>query len=426
MSIPQRFPATGTDIGVSITRSVTLHRIGIRLSFDSRLDAGRLARATRLTLDAEPILGCRFVTDVSHPYWERLEDLDGRNAFAIVETGEPEAAMNAFQTEEIADDGPQAAVLLVRTPAGDEVGVKLSHVVADGQAVKQFAYLLADIYSRLADDATYVPAPNLRPRATASDVWSALTAEQRKAARKAAAYTMPNWTIPSRGESGGGRTYRTQSLAPHRFLALKEYGRRRDATVNDVMLTAVFRACVRAFDPPTGVALSLMSTADHRRFLADVASLPISNVSISGSLDMARVDGESFEDTLQRVRERMAAWRATSYGAAPARNAEMIARLPYKTAQRLMGMLFKMGKPGKTYPWYTNIGVLGGERLRFSGVAPVSAYMFGPFVKGASVVPTISTYDNTLTIAMGYCAADFDVAAVLDLLSDELALPAGA
>ena len=39
---------------------------------------------------------------------------------------------------------------LLRGPHTDELGIKLSHVPADGQAVKQYAYLLADLYTRLA------------------------------------------------------------------------------------------------------------------------------------------------------------------------------------------------------------------------------------------------------------------------------------
>lgn len=421
---PERFPATGTDIGVSITRMVTHHRIGLHVVLPGRLDADRLARAVRLTLDAEPILGTRFVTGGLRTYWERLEDLDDRVPFAVRETDDPGDAAVAFQVVEVTDDGPQVAVTLIRGAEADELGIKVSHVVADGQAAKQYAYLLADTYTRLAGDPGYAPQPNARPRPSASDVWNALTADQQRAAKKAAPFTMPNWPIAARATSDESPTYRCATLAPSRFAAVKSYGQERGASVNDVMLTAFFRACVRAFDPPTGVPLSMMSTADHRRFLPDPASLPISNVSISGSLAIPRIDGESFADTLRRVHASMAEWAATSYGVGPARNAERLTRLGYATARLIMGLSFRLGKPGMTYPWYTNIGIIDAGRLVFDGVRPSHAFMFGPFVSGASVVPCLSTYADTLTISMGYCARDFDVEPVLALFDEEIPRPA--
>jgi NRPS condensation-like uncharacterized protein len=423
MNIPDRFPATGTDIAVSITRAVTRQRIGARLRFATHLDEQRLARAVRLTLDAEPVLGCRFENGVRAPYWERLPDLDSRIPFSLVQMGDAGDAIVAFQAAEVDDAGPLVEVQLLRTEACDELGVKLSHVVADGQAAKQYLYLLAETYTRLGTQASYAPKPNLTPRPSEKDVWAALSPEQQRAAKKAPSYAMPNWVIPSLGSSGEGLTYRTHLLDPARFAGIKAYGAERDATVNEMMLTAFFRACVVAFDPPSGKALSLMSTADHRRFLPSAEHLPIASLSISGSLSCERIDGESFDATLARVRASMAAWAATSYGAAAALNAEKLARLGYKTAKAIMGMSFRMGGSGKTYPWFTNIGVIDDTRLRFDDGAPEGAYLFGPVAKGASVVPVISTYRNELAVCMGWCRKDFDsaiIGQVLELLDREL------
>jgi len=42
--------------------------------------------------------------------------------------------------------------------------------------------------------------------------------------------------------------------------------------------------------------------------------------------------------------------------------------------------------------------------------------MFGPASRGPSVVPTISTYRDTLTVCMGFCERDFDPAVVQHVL----------
>lgn len=417
--IPQRFAATGAEAAISITRAVTHHRLGLRLAFDpGGLDAALLAKAVRLSLDAEPVLGCAFRTDERHAYWERLRDLDERRAFSQRECSDLDAAMIDFQTVEIPDEGPQVAVVLLKGPDRDELGVKISHVVADGQATKQYTYLLADIYSRLTVDPSYTPLPNLVTRPTGRQVWEHLSTEQRRNAKQAKSWAKPTWTIPGNGSSGGDLTYRTAVVDASRFRELRDFGRAHDATINDLLLTAVFRACVARFDPPTGVPLSLMCTADLRRFLPDCEALPISNVSISGSLDIHRVDGESFHQTLVRVRERMAVWAKQCYGAAPFMNAERLAGLGYRPTQKLLGLTFRLaGGSGKTYPWFTNIGVLDESKLTFGGNRPSVGQVYGPFAMGPAIVPVISTYRDALSICMGFSRDDMDESVIDEALS---------
>jgi NRPS condensation-like uncharacterized protein len=421
-AIPQHLPASGTDVAVSITRAVTRQRIGIRLVFAGRLDEARLERAVRLTLDAEPILGCSFEV-ARRASWRRIDDLDAAVPFTVSETADPENDMIRFQVEEVPDAGPQVAVLLSRTPGHDEIGIKLSHVPVDGQGAKRYAYLLAETYRALSD-ADYAPVPNIAPRPTAADVWTNLSPAQRKTAKRAKSWAVPNWPVPAAGTSGGDLTYRALSVPPERFLALKTYGRQRGATVNAIMLAAYFRALVRALDPPRGTPLSLMSTADHRRYLPDADSCPIGMLSISGPLGIERVDAEPFDGTLGRVVAAMAVWEEQCYGAGPAYDAEKLNRFSYKTVTRILGTSFRLSPKGKTYPYFTNIGILDEARLAFGEEAPVAGSMYGPASFGASPVATVSTYRDALTVCMGCTAADAAITAtdeILALLDDEIA-----
>lgn len=418
--IPTRFAATGADAAISITRAVTHHRIGLSLSFPGeRLDADRLARAVRLSFDAEPLVGCAFRTDERMAYWERSPDLEDAAVVVHQDAGDPQALMRSFQAIEVPDEGPQAAVALLRASDGDVLGIKTSHVLADGQAAKRYAYLLADIYTRLGEDPAFTPEPNVRARPSGRDVWANLDRQQRRDARKAKSWAKPTWPAPAAGSSGQGLTYRWVTLPPPLFRALKSYGSERGCTVNDMMLAAVLRACISRLDPPAGVPLSLMYTADLRRYLPDAETLPICNLSISGSLDIERVDGEDFEGTLRRVHQRMEQWARMCHGAAPLASAEKLAQLGYRTTERLLGMTFRLGgAPGMTYPWFTNIGVIDDARLSFDAASPTSGFMFGPAAKGASIVPVISTYRDALTVCMGFCESDYEASAVEPLLAD--------
>jgi NRPS condensation-like uncharacterized protein len=416
--IPSRFAATGADTAIAITRAKVNHRIGLSASLPpGHLDADRLARAVRLSFDAEPVVGCAFRTDERRAYWQRLPDLGSTTVLLQEGVTDPDAMMRSFQAVEVGDEGPQAAVALFRAAERDVVGIKVSHVLADGHAAKQYAYLLADIYSRLKTDPAFIPEPNLRERPSGRDVWANLSPEQRREARKAKSWTSPTWPAPETEDPGSGPTYQWVTLPPELFVALKSYGSDRGCTVNDVMLTAVLRACISSLDPPAGVPLSLMYTADLRRYLHDAGTLPISNVSISGSLDIERVNAESFEDTLRRVHQRMQRWAEMCHGAGPLASAERIAGLGYRMTERLLGLAFRAGgSSGKTYPWFTNIGIIDDARMGFDGVAPDSGFMFGPGAVGVSIVPVISTYRDALTVSMGYCDSDENAQLVEELL----------
>jgi NRPS condensation-like uncharacterized protein len=370
-----------------------------------------------LSLDAEPILGCSFETDAFKACWTRLPNIERAQSFSIAESTHPAAEMNAFQAEEIPDSGPQAAVVLLRSPERDELGIKLSHVVADGQAVKQYARLLARLYARLGTDPSHMPEPNIGPRPTGEDVWARLTPDQRGDAKKARSYSIPTWPIPFKGRTGRGLTYRTLVLPLDRLAAIKDHGTRLGATVNDMMLAAFFRGSARVFDPPEGVPLSLMCTADLRRYLADVDRLPIGNISMSGSLDVARVDGEGFDETLARIREHMAVWAATCYGAVGAKRADRMARLGYAVTKALIGTTLRMAsRSDKTYLYLTNVGIIDEGDLSFGGLVPVGGHMFGPAAIGGSGVATVSTCNDALTVCMGFCDEDTDSGLIDDVL----------
>lgn len=422
---PVAYPATGADEAVSITRLVTHQRIGLDMRFDGRLDADRLDRAVRLACDAQPVLGTALEPRGRHLAWVRPPHL-AESGYVEFHDGSSPQRMDEFQAAEVPDSGPQVAAALFREESGDRLGLKVSHVLADGQAAKQVAYLVADLYTRLGDP-SYEPEPDVRPRPTARDVWSLLTPDQRRSAAKATSWSMPTWVIPGTGSTGEGLTYQAATLDPEIFRVARAWGKQRGATVNDLLLTAYFRACSEEFEPPCDVPLSIMCTADHRRFLID-KDIPVANLSISGSLDITRVADEPFDATLARVHERMAVWADQCYGIGPARNAERLRVLGYGPMKRLLTLALTGGgkpkdpsKPSKSYPFFTNIGVLDEDRLDFDGMRPVSASMYGPSARGASSVAVISTYRDALTVRMGYCAGDCDPEMVRRVLARTIA-----
>jgi NRPS condensation-like uncharacterized protein len=415
--IPARIPATSNDLATSVVRDLGQHmEIALRLSFDTHLDAEVLRRAVRLSLDAEPVLGCGLRTSFRSGWWERRDDLDVAVPFSLADTADADADAARAQVAPIPDEGPQVRVTLLRSADRDDLVADLSHNVADGQSVKQYGYVLADLYTRLAADPAYLPQPDLSPRPEGLDVWESLSAEERAAAKKAPRPVMPNWELPRKAATGRGRTLRELRLPQDRLAALRTHGKSLDATVNDMLLTAFFRALLAAHPQSTSKPLSLAFAAEHRRYLKSEAEPPIGNLAITIWLGVEPTPGETFDETLARVVEMTGRARESHWGLASGVGAARLAKLGPGPTKFLLGGVAKLGGSGKTSPVFTNIGVLDESRLSFAGSVPADGRMSGPAAFGASFVPTISTYRETLTVSMGFCDQDIDPADVENVL----------
>ncbi len=76
--IPDRFRAVICDKMSFALMSLMDYQIHFIAEFNGMLDEERLARAMRLMLDAEPVLGSRFVKHWRAPWWQREEGLPQR------------------------------------------------------------------------------------------------------------------------------------------------------------------------------------------------------------------------------------------------------------------------------------------------------------------------------------------------------------
>jgi NRPS condensation-like uncharacterized protein len=416
--IPERFPATSNDLATSIVRTLGQHmELGLRLTFDGPLDAEVLERAVRLSLDAEPVLGCGLRTSTMRGWWQRRDDLDAHVPFSVAMTDDADADAARCQVAPVPDEGPQVAVTLVRSPGHDDIVIGISHNVADGQSAKYYAYVLADIYTRLLSDPSYAPVPNLDARPEARDVWNAFSEDERRRAKREPRPAMPNWDLPWKACTGRGRTLRELRLDPERLAAIGQYGKQHGATVNDMLLTAFFRAMTAVCPQPAGKPLSLSFSAEHRRFLAGDTEPPISNLAVTIWLGIDARDGEAFDATLRRVVGQTTRSRETLWGIRGAVRAAGLARMGYEPMRMMISAIGRLtAGSGKSSPVFTNFGIIDEDRLSFGAVTPVAARASGPAGFGASFVPTISTYRGALTVSMGFCEQDTDAAVIESVL----------
>lgn len=309
-AIPSRLPGEITDEAHSVLARFFRPQIHLVLDLDGALQPGRLARALRLLLDAEPVLGCDYESRWWRSRWRRLEAavLDAAELLEVVEDGDREAVSQAFLGRALPPlAGPQLRALLHRGGGGDRLLIKVHHRVADAGGVKELGYRLAGIYRTLGDDPDHRPAPRLGDRS----LWQAyrgvlpwrLPGLLRHALAELGPYAWPWRALAFSTGPWDGASPRTAlaHLDAEVVAGMRRFGGPRGATLNDLLLAAAVRVFARERAWDGRQPLRVVSTADLRRHLPDERTGGLCNLSGFILIHVGRELGERFGDTLDHV-----------------------------------------------------------------------------------------------------------------------------
>ena len=378
--------------------------LGSRLTFSERLDPGKLARAVRLLLDLEPVLGCWFDERPFSATWVRC-DPDTPEPFAMIESDEPDVAAATFHSTPFGRKAPRIAVLLVRSRDHDDLCVRFDHVAGDGWSAKEVTHLLAETYTRLLDDPGHTPAPRLAPRPTHTDVWGALTDEQRAAAANVPKMGFSKWSMKLAHATGRTFAVRSLTLAPERIGAVREYAHARGATVNEALVAALVRSAASISPPAEGARPSVSVSADVRRFAAGAHLDRICNIATTQTVLMDYRHGEAFDDTLRHVVDGVKPWRDSLWSIGGSLGHSATDPRPPKPVvlQTVFGLLAVMMRVGHSAALVTmNVGPLDEDRIAFGSARPLRAVLAGPIPRFSGFATTISSYRDAVTLWMGF------------------------
>lgn len=419
---PPRLPAEFQD---QVVRIVTELRgagyIQFVLRFDGRLDPARLSRAVRLAMDAEPILGCRFVLENGVPVWRPRTDLDA--AADCTPRSAADAAAVEIEVQRCLaepydpDADPNLRARLVRGPSGDVLVVKVSHIVADGTAALDALYALAELYARLGDALDHRPHPN--PASRDSFLWmrsfklrdrlATLVHGLRDAAARAGGRRLgltgdPQTLLdPARSR---GPQFLFERLAEVRTAALAQAARDRRCTVNDLVLAAFLRAYHRLLGAPPDGRIEAWMPVNMRRYAPLERRPAIRNLGgmCTVAVDAAGLDG--FEAALAQVMRATKRQKSQLIGAGGQLMAPLLHRLPYgwKRAMLRAGLLKQARRPNG--PGFTNVGLCRPERLDFGGVRPRTVAVVGHAAPYPIFLMMALQYAGALTLSMGCYESD--------------------
>jgi NRPS condensation-like uncharacterized protein len=393
MAIPDRFVVTTqAAYNYAASKFFADQQLCMILGLNGKIDEAVLARAVRLTLDLEPVLGCCFVENCGKPFWSRRSDLDHFELCKVSDGG----SFNDFVNEAVrADVDPLVMVRVFREDGADIVCVKVNHSACDAGGLKQYVHLLSSVYSMLVAGEECSLKPNFGRR-DQTQIF-----ERVKPSKSALhGFPTPTWALPQ--EPDFERLHSFRVIPKTEFVAMKNYARRRKATITDVLLTAFYRLLFDLNSIGEDKPMINQVSIDLRRYLQGGKAEAICNLSVALYMSLERKRGETFESTLQRVREALNKVKEDSPGVDSARGLEYLYGQGYNGLEKYLSGSAEMGRKfNVTFPLLSNFGVL--PDYQFGDLKLMKAYISSPIMYPPGLMPGFSTFNDEMTLSIGYC-----------------------
>lgn len=434
-NVPVIVPTGGYDICNYFAKyNIANSQIQAIMKLDGRLDFDKLVRAVKLSFDAEPVLGCRLVKS-NPPYWKRFDDVDNIKFCSIEEADNSDEAVQRFLESPMdMHKDPMTMVRLIRSRECDTLGLKINHVCSDGAGAKEYIQLLSDIYTRIDnEDNDFVPNVSIRSRMDHEKLLSALGEYNRKTEwGPMTQVPLTTWKFPWKNLRTGTTGFAICGFPYGTLDILNKYAKSRGATINDLILTALYRAMFKIAKPPYGVPMDIPITIDLRKYLPDHKAEAIRNFSSGVILRLDRRPNELFEGTLYRVMALTKAMKNSHPSKKNAMGLDIIEKINFYQMcayfEALSHILeLTLQNPflifNRCSPTLSNVGIISRSLLKFGKSTVSEAYIIPPVVRAPGILLVASTYNGIMTLAVGFYKPSVrksDVEGLINKIKDEL------
>ncbi|KNH41536.1 condensation protein [Bacillus thuringiensis] len=392
-------------------------QINAVLYFPVGLSKEILEQSVRITLQLQPVLNSRFVENDT-PYWEEHSSGTNSSICFFAEGNDQELEIMAIDFIKEPGDriqGPMVQTILLRGTTTDMLVVKLSHLCSDGAGVKEYINLLGAIYTHLSlggskdqiikefgeGNESFRDQSHVFKYAGISDVKSAYRPNQEQQASL--------WSFPSQPNKNKSPKMSVGRLSREQTLCLTKWTKAQLATLNDVIMTAYFRALSHftVYAEPRTAEKMIGLTIDLRRYLPNYTTGAICNLSGMEMPVIKMEDGESFNQTLVRVKQSMDKIKGQNPGLSSAAGMEILAGMKLSTVKEMYNQQYEQAvQMGMALPLMTNFGVIADEPIQFGEIQAEDGYMTSPIMYAPFFSMGASTYNGRLTFTIGYHAPE--------------------
>lgn len=391
--------------------------IRLVIDYPGPLDENRLRIAIRRLIDAEPVLGCRFlIEEGERPLWRRRDDLDRLADCPVTNSDDLDAATQVWLAERFnPQTSPNLSVALIRSPTqqGDRLLLRVSHVAADGVGVLTVAANLFDLYSRLRDDPEWRPTPN--PASRASFLWL----RNSKRRNRLQLLLQDLGGLPAALEKKRGLIahdkesflndvatvqplYGLLRLGEQRVVALERYSKQQGVTLHDVCLTAFLRAFDEFCPSPSNAGLAVAVPTNLRRYAPLQRRPAICNLTGGGIFRIGANVGKTFEDSLAKVRQEALRHNRLLVGTEGQIFSLWLAGMSFTRKRALIRRQYLSSLKSPVPPAFTNLGHVSSRRFACDSQVPTALAFFGEAAPAPIFFTSVIRMDNQLSFGFAY------------------------
>ncbi len=420
-----RTPVAILDLVPLLLRSVSSQKICMLLTLNGHIDTPVLATAMRYLLLRNPVLASELVISRGRPQWRYRGERMRQAAPQLISTAAADELLGSFPGSRAAGKGDTLEVHVFRSAQHDALCITIDHTAADAAGCREVVRQLSQIYTRLQRGEQFmIGGAAARPRELDS-VWSELGRMRCLASMWRPGIAAPHWQFSTGTASDEQKpVYLLRHFEAGCRGGLQAVSRRHNATINDLLLAALFRALLATLPAGSSRRRPLQFTADLRRFLPAGQRARIANMSGSDCVWLDASKASRFSKLVAHTHEKMRRIKDSNLGAGSSLWLKLLFTIGFSRAQQLLHKAFNASrKSGIANPLLTNFGALDGHAFAFGATSVRHACLTAPSLLVPGLIVGVSSFRNTLTLSTGFDANIADpllIGNVLDRMINDL------
>jgi NRPS condensation-like uncharacterized protein len=208
---------------------------------------------------------------------------------------------------------------------------------------------------------------------------------------------------PSRKEKNGKLKFVFKHFSRERVKEIVDYGKKHNATINDLFVTAILRAMVHQVGWKGDKRLTLAGTVDLRRYLPGRRTEALCQTSGIYFVKLLKSLGNDFSESLAFVKKDMEYNKTNYFGLGIIFVSGLIwLPYPYAFTRKFNKIIWlRAYRKGTVGPGFTNLGPIDNQVHNFGDPELVSAVMTTPGSCPPFFFFGMSGYSGTLTLSSG-------------------------
>lgn len=366
--------------------------------YDSHIDEKALEAVLLCFCKASPVMHSAFRRGVFSHCWVEKE-FSTEDILQVEHTETPLESARKFITGVLPVDGNiQFRIALFKSEDKSFLSVLTNHMYMDGGDLKRLMKNICSAYEACVKGEDFTSFSIAGDRS-----FKTVYKDLPKSRRRHAKLLYSNPTLKHSKSIGLSKKSEedlpfiiTKNIPIENFDRIKSYGKSRNATINDMVLTAFYMSLYECGYFPEYEDITISCAMDLRRYMNAPESTGITNHSSYITYTLNGAD-KSFELVLKKVNEISQSYKShplTGLYGLPLLN------MGFSCFPNIISDILVKKFYNNPSIAMSNIGLLKDEDYVLNGKAPVSAFLTGSVKFKPSIMVSLTTYKKTITLSM--------------------------